>query len=146
VIVESEAAALAAQNARPADVERLRAVLGRMAETLDDPQAYARLDLEFHRNTVEISGNRFLLLLFDALAPHVLRFLSAFVAVGGDRRAAVDRHWPLLQAIADRDAEAARALARTHSETARRDIEAAVRKPPRLRPGKRSRPTARRAR
>jgi DNA-binding FadR family transcriptional regulator len=55
--VEGTAAALAASRRTPAQLERLEACLGRMAQAVQDGTAGSEADLEFHQTIAEATGN-----------------------------------------------------------------------------------------
>ena len=55
--VEGMAAGLAARNATPADLEKLRQLLDEAARNVNDPDATARLGEAFHIAVAEASGN-----------------------------------------------------------------------------------------
>ena len=52
--------------------------------------------------------------MWEALARHIFAFLAKFTRDRAARAAALERHGPLLEAIASGDAETARRLAREH--------------------------------
>ncbi|MGC5013605.1 FadR/GntR family transcriptional regulator [Streptosporangium sp. DT93] len=57
-VLESDMANLAARLAEPATVVRLRALVDRMDELVDDHVTYAKHDLAFHDTIMQASGNR----------------------------------------------------------------------------------------
>ncbi|WP_214408888.1 FadR/GntR family transcriptional regulator [Sphaerisporangium fuscum] len=106
--LEVEGARLAAQRARPEDLERLRARLRERQERLEgDPSDFVDADLEFHRAVMELSGNPVLVALFASVEP-VLR--AALVELVTHETGLPDvscSHTDLLEALARGDAEAA---------------------------------------
>ena len=115
-LVEGDLAARAARRRTVEDLARLRMILDAPPEDLDDPHAFAERDLSFHREVARIAGNTFLSVMWEALASEILVFLAEAAVDRAARRAALRRHRPLLEAVAARDAEAARSLSRTHIE------------------------------
>lgn len=57
-VLESDMANVAARLAGPDTVERLRALVDRMDELVDDPATYAESDRAFHDTIMQASGNR----------------------------------------------------------------------------------------
>ncbi|NUW33348.1 FadR family transcriptional regulator [Nonomuraea sp. SMC257] len=57
-VLESDMANVAARLAGPDTVERLRALVDRMDELVDDPVTYADSDRAFHDTIMQTSGNR----------------------------------------------------------------------------------------
>ncbi|XVV00502.1 FadR/GntR family transcriptional regulator [Actinosynnema sp. CA-248983] len=57
-LLESDMAAVAARTADEETVERLRALVERMDELVDDPVAYREQDRAFHDTVMQASGNR----------------------------------------------------------------------------------------
>ena len=113
-ILEPAAAALATTRARPADVVRLRALLGEVGAgtPVDDLVAH---DLVFHRSVCELSGNAYLTSLLDSLSGSTLR---ARVWRGLTEEGSVERtlteHRAIVDAIESGDAELVRSLVTVH--------------------------------
>jgi DNA-binding GntR family transcriptional regulator len=119
ILLESNAAALAAQNITLHQIEQLRAFHKAMgaAVAVDDSQAYGELNRAFHFEIYRIADNRTLAKLIEALwlrmAPFVSRTRSL---ISGDAaqawRVACGQHEALLAALQTRDAEAGRSAMR----------------------------------
>jgi len=119
ILLESNAAALAAQNITLHQIEQLRAMHKAMgaAVAADDGQTYGELNMAFHFEIYRIADNRTLATLIEALwlrmAPFVSRTRSL---IAGDAAQAwhigCGQHEALLLAMQTRDAEAARAAMR----------------------------------
>jgi len=119
IMLESNAAALAAQNITLHEIEQLRAFHQAMgtAVAVDDSQAYGELNRAFHFEIYRIADNKTLAQLIEALwlrmAPFVSRTRSL---ITGDAqqtwRVACGQHEALLSALQTRDAEAARSAMR----------------------------------
>lgn len=106
--LEVEAARLAAQRARPEDLDRLRTGLHRRQEQRpDDAVAFVEADLEFHRAIVEASGNALLLSLFTAAQPLLRETLIDMVRHETDLPDSSCAHADLLFALEKGDPEAA---------------------------------------
>jgi len=114
-LIEGELAARAAARRRPADLERLNALLVVSPEDLADTAAFASRDLAFHREVARMAGNAFLTLMHEAICGHVEAFLVRYGRSRKARAAAMERHRPILDAIAAGDAERAREAASAHT-------------------------------
>lgn len=119
VMLESDAAALAAQNITLHQIERLRDMHRSMgaAVTADDSQAYGELNRAFHFEIYRIADNKTLATLIEALwlrmAPFVSRTRSLITSDPVHAwRVACGQHEALLLAMQARDADAARAAMR----------------------------------
>jgi DNA-binding FadR family transcriptional regulator len=107
-LIEPIAAALAAQNAKAPDLQKLREAYKEMQAAGDDGAKIAGPDLKFHRAIIAASGNR----LFSSLA----QVLGAALAVNFDlvqdaprgHRHSMPAHRKVLEAIGDKNATAAR--------------------------------------
>ena len=114
--LESQAAALAAQNITLHQIGQLRAFHEAMAAAVaaNDGEAYGKCNMAFHFEIYRIADNKTLATLIEALwlrmAPFVSRTRSLIAGdVGRARRLACDNHEAILTAMLARDAEAARA-------------------------------------
>jgi DNA-binding GntR family transcriptional regulator len=90
------------------DVERMRAANRRFAAAIEahDTDAALTADDDFHRVAVEVSGNRALATVLDQLGPVVRRLeRRRFASHAGEQSVAL--HERLVEACADRDAQAA---------------------------------------
>jgi DNA-binding GntR family transcriptional regulator len=119
IMLESTAAALAAQNISLHQIEALRA-LHRAMETAvaaDDSTAYGKYNMAFHFEIYRIAGNRTLATLIEVLwlrmAPFVSRTRWLITSDAGRAlQVACGNHEALLSAMQSRDAEAARSAMR----------------------------------
>lgn len=120
IILEEQVAGDAALNRTVRDVLRLEALLER-DRALEDPDdaAMASSDLDYHQAIRTASGNPVLQDLLDRLAQHPVHTPRSTLGVDGRWEEALDEHAEMLRAISDRDAGAARAIVRSHVETAR---------------------------
>jgi GntR family transcriptional regulator, transcriptional repressor for pyruvate dehydrogenase complex len=125
-LLEMEIAALAATRRTEADLEALRGALEGMRRARTDPEAYTRLDVEFHDAILAAARNR---LLREALR-------SVAGVLGAGRRIAVYRpsvierslpsHEAIYGAIAAGDPGAAREAMRRHIAEFEQDIRTAI--------------------
>jgi DNA-binding GntR family transcriptional regulator len=119
ILLESNAAALAAQNITLHQIEQLRALHKAMgtAVVADDSQAYGKYNMAFHFEIYRIADNKTLATLIEALwlrmAPFVSRTRSLIRSDAGEAwQVACGSHEALLTAMQTRDAETARAAMR----------------------------------
>ncbi len=118
LVLEPEAARLAALAATPADLEDLQASLERLRaheQKQGSAQAHADIDIEFHALVARISGNRALML---AREPMNLLYQPSLVRLHGLLPQMTQRnlqaHQHIVDAIAARDADLAHAWTRKH--------------------------------
>ncbi|QGH69518.1 FadR/GntR family transcriptional regulator [Pseudactinotalea sp. HY158] len=116
IAIEAEAAAHAAERRTPA---ALRAIRRALAERRDRPggiEEYVDADMRFHRTVVAAADNPVLLEIFDAFVPRLRRAMIEMLRMGRHVSDDADHaaHADLTEAIAARDAEAARRLSRAH--------------------------------
>lgn len=116
IAIEGEAAALAAERRSPAELRAIRRALAQRAEQRTELPAHVDADTAFHRSVVAAAGNPILVELFDGFTPRLrdamIEMLRTHGTFGDD--ADHDAHEQLTAAIAERDAERARALSRAH--------------------------------
>jgi GntR family transcriptional regulator, transcriptional repressor for pyruvate dehydrogenase complex len=120
--IEGEAAALAATRATPEDIHRIRAALDAIDADVRAGGDGVDADLAFHQSVGEATGNPVLaetLRYIGSLMRNGIRVTRANEARRADFTAQVRReHQVLVDAIEERDPEAARAGARQHMEHA----------------------------
>jgi DNA-binding GntR family transcriptional regulator len=119
ITLESNAAALAAQNITLHQIEQLRSLHAAMGTAVasDDGNAYGKFNMAFHFEIYRIADNRTLATLIEALwlrmAPFVSRRRSLMTSDAGQAwQVACGNHEALLNALQTRDAEAARSAMR----------------------------------
>jgi DNA-binding GntR family transcriptional regulator len=119
ILLESNAAALAAQNITLHQIEQLRALHTAMgtAVAADDSIAYGKCNMAFHFEIYRIADNKTLATLIEALwlrmAPFVSRTRSLMTSDPEHAwRVACGTHEALLTAMQTRDAEGARTAMR----------------------------------
>ncbi len=115
ILLESTAAALAAQNITLHQIEQLRSLHQAMgsAVAVDDSQQYGELNRAFHFEIYRVADNKTLATLIEALwlrmAPFVSRTRSLITSDPAQAwQVACGQHEALLAALQSRDAEAAR--------------------------------------
>jgi DNA-binding FadR family transcriptional regulator len=113
-ILEPAATALAAQQISLETVESLRDHLARVTDR-SSVEDLVDNDLEFHRRIAEAAGNSVLYSLVDTLCgPTIRARVWRGLTQEGALRRTLDEHHAILDALAGRQAELARALATVH--------------------------------
>ena len=120
--IDGLAAALAAEMATPAEISNLEWINEQFARAAEegDFDALAEINLRFHETLAAASRNALLISFVKHIHRLVRRFHSTTFSHPGRAAEAVAAHRDLVQAIADRDAERARAIAMQDMATARR--------------------------
>ncbi len=77
-------------------------------------EAFADYDSQFHDHLATMAHNEFLLYLFRALTPYIRNFLVCFGRNRTVRKAALERHSTIIEAVAKRDEQAAREASQDH--------------------------------
>lgn len=115
-VLETHAARLAAQNARPEDIEHLRTLSERIAERVRSGRldALAPSEIAFHRHLF-VMANQFRL---RAAWERVAGILGTLLTITGSTRPQSVRHDHIVKALAARDPEAATAAIQFHLERA----------------------------
>jgi len=124
IAIETEAAGLAAERRSPAALRAVRRALAGRQGAHDAVDGYVDADMAFHRAVVGAAANPVLAELFDAFVPRLRQAMIDMVRMGGHTDDAADRaaHDGLADAIAARDADAARRLSREHLDALRRGL------------------------
>jgi GntR family transcriptional regulator, transcriptional repressor for pyruvate dehydrogenase complex len=113
-MVEVEVAARAAERATAADIERLREVCERMAESLDDLEWVSQADVDFHRTLAELTHNELYVIMLDSIGDVLLEIRRATLGVTGRPLKGLRAHRKILRAVERHDPAAAREAMRVH--------------------------------
>lgn len=118
-LLEAEAARLAAKNATPEGLDRLRALCQRGidAMTADDLDGMVAANAALHRCVTELSGNKVLLDFATQVDRRVQWYYTPVARQRGKR--SWTEHTKLINAIAGGDAELAAEIMREHTERTR---------------------------
>ncbi len=121
LILEPGIAALAAARVEDEDVAAMREAVAVMERSQKDPEAYIEADLDFHLALAEAAANPLILSLIDSIVG-LLREqrIKIFNVEGGPQRGQV-HHKRILEAVEQRDPEAARGAMAAHLEQVRQD-------------------------
>lgn len=131
LILEAEAAALAAQRHDERHLNQMDAAIEQMSAALaggrdGDGEAFIDADLRFHLAVAEATGNRLVLHSMHAVRDVVRRALLTIVRIPQSPDRAVVEHRAIRAAIAARDAAAAREEMRNHLIRVESDVEKGV--------------------
>lgn len=120
ILLEVEVSGQAAQNRSLNDILALEALLER-DKNLKNPTdtELIQTNLEFHRNVWKASQNPVLIDLLERLMTHLVHAPTSTLSVNNRQKEALKEHARLIEAINDRDAAAAREIAKLHFSTAR---------------------------
>jgi len=114
-LLEVHLAGLAAERASEDDVAALRKIHTRMQDEMTDVEALARDDLEFHRLIASATHNELFLLLLDSIGSSLIDIRRSNLG-SGSTPMTLKQHQAILERIAERDPEGARAAMNTHLE------------------------------
>ncbi len=124
ILLEAGAAQAAASRIDDETLARLATCLDDM-RSATDADSLLTPDLAFHQLIHRASGNRLILALMESLRALTRQSLEASASAESARRAAVIEHQAILDALRQRNGEAAAAAMRKHVENARDRAEAA---------------------
>jgi len=120
-VLEPEIAALAAARIEEQLLLTMREAVTAMDRSLHDPDAYIEADLDFHLALAEAVGNPLILSLLDSIVVLLREQRSRIFSVDGGPERGQYHHKKILQAIEQRDPDAARDTMRAHLEQVRED-------------------------
>jgi DNA-binding FadR family transcriptional regulator len=119
-LIEAEIAAVAAENRKDSDLDRIYAALVEMRENMHDKVANEAADRLFHLRIAESTGNSVLLQMVTAVWDHtkapIWSQLEAHFHTPALRRASQDDHQRVFTALLQREPDAARKAMRDHIE------------------------------
>ena len=118
LVLEVGVAGLAAQHA---DAEHLAAIAEEVTEmfaSLEDPAAFLRHDVRFHRSVASGCGNRVLAALMEMVAAQFYELRKETVQNARNLRESAEMHRRIFRAIRVRDADAARLAMTEHLQKA----------------------------
>ncbi len=119
-VLEVGAAGLAAEHSTGEQMAAMAEEVASMFARLDDPQAFLRHDVQFHRAIAAGSGNPVLATLIDTVAELVYEARRLTVERATDVRESAEMHQRIYRAIRAHDPERARAEMSEHLDRARK--------------------------
>lgn len=123
LMLECQAAALAALRATPDEVIAIQGTIDQMARDTGRPDENARLDLDFHVKVAEASHNIILLMLVNAIRDVLFETISATHALNPTIDSRIFRHTLVLDAIRNHDQDAAYQAMKSHLDETRELID-----------------------
>jgi GntR family transcriptional regulator, transcriptional repressor for pyruvate dehydrogenase complex len=129
LILESAAAALAAERRAPEHLELMDTAMAEMEGALGaagDGDRFIDADLRFHLAVAEATGNRLVLHSMQAVRDVIRRALMTAARIPQSPQSAVVEHRAIRAAIAAGEADRARAEMRNHLLRVERDVEKGV--------------------
>lgn len=113
-MIEKRAARTAARAARPADLDRLRALHKQMKAAKADVDRAAGLDVAFHREIAVATGNPLFVVIIDSIEPALLDIRRRTLGSPGRPARALRAHALILDRIAAGDPDGAEAAMTEH--------------------------------
>lgn len=117
-VLEGTVARLAAQHATKPEIELLQEMVENDRANAQDPVALSASNRAFHRRLTAASHNRFLVSQIEHMKQALLLLGGSTFSDPIRRQAAIDEHAAIVEAVAQRDSDAADMLARRHIEAA----------------------------
>lgn len=114
VALEGVSAANAARNATAEQIEKLRKLVNKMQNVLDDEKGFAALDLEFHIAIANASGNTLVSDLIELVRGQLVKALHKVLLVPHALPLTYKEHRAIFEAIERHEPDAAREAMQTH--------------------------------
>jgi len=110
-VLEVTAVELACRRAKPHHIQRLEQAIARMEARLDvDAKEFLAIDLEFHVELVRATENPVLVNMFNSIRLALMREFSELANLPHVRRASLENHYKLLEAVRRGDVVTGRRL------------------------------------
>lgn len=122
-ILEVEYAGLAAIRRSDEDREAMGEAIDEMVAGLSAQDRYIAADLRFHLTVAGATGNRIALHMMQAIRAPLQHALASIYHIPGSPQRSIEQHRRILEAVAARDAAAARHRMREHLLKVEHDIE-----------------------
>ena len=98
---------IAAQAAKPADIQNLEIALERQRQAIHDVPEFVRCDMAFHTAIASIGGNRVITLLSEAMLDWLFEYRRDLLRLPGSELITLAEHERLVSAVAAHEADAA---------------------------------------
>lgn len=112
--LEGLAARLAARHAAPEEIRVLREMLEEDRSFLGDPEALSKANRRFHKQIHLASHNRYLVQQLDLVHRTMALLATTSLAVEGRGETALNEHEMIVEALEERDGEAAHSALKSH--------------------------------
>ncbi|HWI55315.1 MAG TPA: GntR family transcriptional regulator [Desulfobacteria bacterium] len=118
--MEGLAAGLAAERITEEELEQLERILVKVGESVQNNnlEKLIEVDTEFHETLYKACRNERLVQIVSNLREQIQRFRTASLSTPGRMQFALQEHKKIVEAVSERNAELAQALAREHIENA----------------------------
>ncbi|MDB5059763.1 MAG: GntR family transcriptional regulator, partial [Chloroflexi bacterium] len=117
ILIESEAARLAAKAAGPSEITELNRMLRAIEAAREDSDENVQLDTAFHTRIASIAGNRLLVRILDSMQDLLTEYRHLLIIGVPDRvDAANEEHRRIVAAITRHESDSAAAEMRAHIE------------------------------
>lgn len=121
LLLETDAARLAADRATSSEIDELEAINQEMEQHHDDMSIRIQLDVDFHKQLGDMSGNRLLSLFVSAMTDLRRAMIHQAIQTGGGSLDGIFYHAKIVKALRAHDGQDAEILMRNHlSESLRR--------------------------
>lgn len=121
-IVERGSVALAAKRATKDEIEKLDQIIYKLKKTIDDPESFARENVNFHLTIAEASKNPILPIFFNSVYELFLKEQQAVARVLDIESKSIDYHIKILNAIKERNVRKAVEEMTAHLNAVEREI------------------------
>ncbi len=123
-VIEPGAAYLAAQRATKEDIQAMRKTLEEMKEKIDkgDLAGVILADSSFHHKIAKATRNRTLMYLMDTFVKYLKEGWKATLRIPDRAQKSIPEHGKILQAIEEKNPEAARQAMEQHLKNALEDL------------------------
>lgn len=121
--LEVMAARLAAVNARPEQLERMAEINREMDREKNNAKARAELDLQFHQQLAEASGNQLLSIFVQSMNGILQTMLESVFGLLQSQEDGVSYHKRIIEALSSGDRDRCEAIIRDHLMMSMRNYE-----------------------
>lgn len=127
--IEIVTAGLAAENRSEKDLEDLRAIIQTMSDSANDIERYVDADTKFHLRLAKAAGNSVFENLLSNFRSLLLVWAKKILEAAGETETSLAMHTPILEAVEQKDSEAASQAMVAHMERSSRRLREALEPP-----------------